>query len=270
MAQTFDPDRLELTGSAVPVSDQPVATNSDFSLSAFSVSQTGLLVFQSVADLASQLVWFSAGGKEVGQLAAVGPKDPALSPDGRFVAFASDEARNGKYYLHVYDVARDVATRITDGGYEDTPAWSRDGKNLAYKTADGKTNYLYQVAANASSPPELLLKGARMGMLDWGRDGQLVFADFSHGRPSLAVYATSDHTGTPLYRGAEPRVSPDGHWIAYTFSAGLGFQPGIFVQPFPGPGPHLQISRSGGAQATWSKDGKQIFFIAPDKKMMAA
>jgi len=272
MAQPFDASRLELAGPAVPLSDHPIATNVDFSLSAFSVSQTGMLVFQPVADLASQLVWFRSSGQEVGPLPSVSPKDPYLSPDGRFVAFVSDEGRNGKYYLRVYDVARDVTTRLTEGGSEDTPAWTHDGKKLAYKTREGKIDSIYQIAADGSSPRELLVQGPRMNMLDWSPDGHLVYADFSHGLPHLSSYSSSDHKSTAMYPGAEPRISPDGHWLLYTFSAlgGLGFRGEVFVQPFPGPGARLQVSRAGGMQGTWSKDGKQIFFIAPDKKMMAA
>ena len=79
----------------------------------------------------------------------------------------------------------------------------------------------------------------------------------------------SDRKVTPLHAGAEGRLSPDSHWLVYTFSSGHPFRPDAYLEPFPGPGARIQISSNGGAQATWSHDGKQIFFIAPDKKMMA-
>jgi Tol biopolymer transport system component len=83
-----------------------------------------------------------------------------------------------------------------------------------------------------------------------------------HPLPSLATYSPSDHKIEQFAApGVEGKFSPDGKWIAY--SAG-----GIVVQAFPGPGAKIQLSNSG-AQPRWSHDGRQIFFIQPDRKLMA-
>jgi len=83
----------------------------------------------------------------------------------------------------------------------------------------------------------------------------------------LKVYSPADKQVVPLAQGAEARFSPDGKWIAYiAYIAGIG---GIVVQPFPGPGGRIEISRGSGAQPTWARDGRQIFYIAPDRKLMA-
>ena len=60
----------------------------------------------------------------------------------------------------------------------------------------------------------------------------------------------------------------DGEWLACLMapSEGTGLQLGI--QPFAGPGPRVQVSREGGTQPRWSHDGKRLFFIAPDRKLM--
>lgn len=268
-AQPFDPARLQLTGPAAPVGVPQVVTTESFSNSAFSVSETGVLVYHAVADLASQLVWFNAKGEQVGQIAAVGPNEPRLSPDGRFVVFPSDEAGNGKHYLRLYDPARDVATRLTDSGAEEAPAWSPDGKMLVYVGRDGSTYSIYQMALARAGPPVTLWKGPRVRQVDYTLPDVLLFAEFSSGRPRLRTLSLRDQQITPMHAGAEPRLSPDGHWLVYTFSSGHPFRPDVYLEPFPGPGARIQISRSGGAQGTWSRDGKQIFFIAGDKKMMA-
>jgi serine/threonine protein kinase len=268
-AQPFDSDRLQLTGPAAPVGVPQVVTTESFSNSAFSVSETGVLVYHAVADLASQLVWFNAKGEQVGQIAAVGPNEPRLSPDGRFVVFPSDEAGNGKHYLRLYDPARDVATRLTDSGAEEAPAWSPDGKMLVYVGRDGPTYSIYQMALDRAAPPQALWKGPRVRQVDYTLPDVLLFAEFSSGRPRLRTLSLRDQQITPMHAGAEPRLSPDGHWLVYTFSSGHPFRPDVYLEPFPGPGARIQISRSGGAQGTWSRDGKQIFFIAGDKKMMA-
>lgn len=268
MALPFDAERLEATGPAIPVWGQRVVTNDSFSNSAFSVSQTGTLVFHALTDLSSELVWYSSKGERRGQIPAASPSDPRISPYGGLVVFASDEAGNGKRYLRLYDSGRDVATRLTDGGGEEAPTWSEDGKKIAYVGGENSTFAIYQIAVGGSSPPEVLWKGARVRQPEYSRD-VILFGEFSKGRPRLMALSLSDRKTTTLHPGAEPRLSPDGHWLVYTFSSGHPFHPDVFLESYPGPGGRIQISRNGGAQGTWSRDGKQIFFIAPDKKLMA-
>jgi serine/threonine protein kinase/Tol biopolymer transport system component len=261
-AQPFDPDRLQPSGSVVSIAEQELEEDPGFSHSEFSVSENGVLVFQSLADSVSKLMWFDQSGKELSQIAEAGYSHPRLSPDGRFLAICSDDARNGKLFIRVYDLARGAATRLTDGGSDETPVWSHDGGTIAYATFDGKAHYLKAVPADGSSPPQLLLKGAAfMRFPDWSPDGRLVFADFSNGLPFIKVYSTADNHVAPFAQGAEARFSPDGKWIVYVSS-------GIFVQSFPGPSGRLEISGRG-AQPMWARDGKQIFYIAPDRKLMA-
>jgi eukaryotic-like serine/threonine-protein kinase len=268
-AQPFDPDKLRITGPAVPVGVPQVVTSESFSNSAFSVSETGVLVYQAVADLASQLLWFNAKGEQVGQIASVAPSEPRLSPDGRFVAFRSDEAGNGKRYLRLYDTTRDVATRLTDQGAEESPAWSPDGKTLVYISRDGQSYGIYQIALDRADPPRTLWKGPRIRQIDHTLPDVLLCSEFSAGRPRLMTLSLPDVQAGLMHPGAEPRISPDGHWVVYTFSSGHPFHPDVYLEPFRGQGARIQISSNGGAQGTWSRDGKQIYFIAPDKKMMA-
>jgi eukaryotic-like serine/threonine-protein kinase len=104
---------------------------------------------------------------------------------------------------------------------------------------------------------------------DWSPDGHLVFMDFAKGRPHLAVYSAGDHRVTEFsVAGAEAQFSPDGKWVAYTGTGGRSARD-IFVQPFPSAGGRIQISNAGGAQPRWSRDGTQIFYVQPDRKLMA-
>ena len=64
------------------------------------------------------------------------------------------------------------------------------------------------------------------------------------------------------------RFSPDGHWIAYQSNESRRFE--IYVAPFPGPGGKRQISTSGGTFPRWRRDGKEIFYVGPDRRLMAA
>jgi Tol biopolymer transport system component len=96
-------------------------------------------------------------------------------------------------------------------------------------------------------------------------NGDMVFMRIDRGQVSLAVHTPRDGRTMSLGPGAEPQFSPDGKWIAFSEVGGAG----IVVRPFPGPGPRLQISSGPAAQARWSRDGTQLFYIAPDKKLMA-
>ena len=263
-AQRFDPARLQFTGTFVSIAEQKVEDDPGrFAHSEFSVSQNGMLIFQSLADATSRLTWFDSHGKELNQIPELGYRDPRLSPDGRLLAVSSEDTQNGKTFVRVYDLARGIATRLTDGGAEESPVWSREGKTITFATFDGKSRYLKDVPTDGSGPPRTLVKSGIMRQLDWSPDGHLAFSDFSSGYPIVKVYSPADDKVVTFAVGAEARFSPDGKWIAYT---GHEF---LCVQPFPGSGGRIAISRGFGAQPTWAHDGRQIFYIAPDRKLMA-
>ena len=267
MAQPFDTDRLETTGSAIPLTEQELEQRISYAIFGFSVSQNGVLIFQSAADSASRLVWYDQSGKEAGQLPDVGYADPSLSPDGRFLAVSSDDQHNGKHFIRVYDFKRGISTRLTSNGDEHYPVWSRDGKQIAYRTG-GIAGDCYEVPADGSGPPKILLKSdVRAGPQDWSPDGRLMFMTVSdqHPFPSLEVYSPSDHKIEPFAaEGVEAKFSPDGKWVVY-----VGPGRGILVEPFPGPGRRTQVSTGTAAQPRWSRDGRQIFFIQSDRKLIA-
>jgi serine/threonine protein kinase/Tol biopolymer transport system component len=268
MAQPFSLDRLETTGPPVPIAQQELQKDMGFSQSGFSVSQNGVLLFESLADAPSRLVWFDSSGKELEQLSEGGYRDPRISPDGRFLAVASDDEHNGRYYVRIYDLARGMSTRVSDTVILQTPIWSRDGKRITYTTVSADT--IEEIASDGSGPAQVLLKGAYIIANDWSSDGHLVFMDFGKGLVHLGVYSASDRHVTQLPGWtAEGEFSPDGKWIAYQMGEVGRGKADVFVQPFPGPGGRVQISNAGGAQPRWSRDGRQIFYIQPDRKLMA-
>jgi len=79
------------------------------------------------------------------------------------------------------------------------------------------------------------------------------------GKPFLVVRTDYDER--------DGQFSPDGKWIAYESDESGRFE--IYIQPFPGPGAKLPVSTNGGAQVRWSRDGKELFFIGLDERMMA-
>jgi serine/threonine protein kinase len=266
MAQPFDTGRVETTGPAVPLTQQEVEKFSDFWQTAFSVSREGTLVFRSAADAPSRLVWYNSAGKELGQFPEVGYEAPQLSPDGRSLAVSSDDERNGKHFIRVYDLDRGVSTRVTAGGGESYPVWSRNSKSIVYR--DAALN-IEEVPADGSAPPRLIVGGTNVIPCDWSADGHLIYMSFAPGEalPTLKVFSNSDRKVTPIAElGAEAQFSPDGRWIAFLRLSSRE----VVVQSFPRPGARIQISNAvGSSQPRWSRDGKQIFYLQSDRKLMS-
>jgi Tol biopolymer transport system component len=97
-----------------------------------------------------------------------------------------------------------------------------------------------------------------------------VFTVFSGISPSLNIYSTADRQVAPFAIGAEARFSPDGKWIAYVGPLSAPDSDAIFIAPFRGPGVPIRVSVGSGAQPNWGHDGKRLFYVAPDRKLMMA
>jgi DNA-binding winged helix-turn-helix (wHTH) protein/Tol biopolymer transport system component len=274
MAQSFDLKRLQLTGRPEAVSRQELEEAPAFSRTGFSVSDNGVVVFQSATESVSRLAWFDRSSKELEELPRTGYRDPALSRDGALLAVSSDEEYNGKHYIHIYDFARGTSTRVSDGGTEVFPVLSPDGKRVAYEVNNARTSQYIDVAAtDGSGKLERLATSDFLIPNDWSADGRfLVYMNFQNGiAPELDVLDLRNHSQTTYATGAEAQFSPDGKWIAFTGlgSSGSGEGSEVYVGRFPGPGRRIQISNHGGAQARWRADGKELFYITMDKKLMA-
>jgi Tol biopolymer transport system component len=273
MAQPFDLKRLQTTGPPEAVSRQELEESPAFQRAGFSVADDGTVVFQSAAESVSRLAWFDRSGKELEELPRTGYRDPALSRDGALLAVSSDEEHNGKRYIHIYDFARSTSTRVSDGGTEVFPVLSPDGKRVAYVGNNARTSQYIDVAAtDGSGKLERLAASDFLIPNDWSADGRfLVYMNFQHGGPSLDFLDLRNHSQTAYAPGVEAQFSPDGKWIAFTGlgSSAAGEDSEVYVGRFPGPGRRIQISNHGGAQARWRADGKELFYITMDKKLMA-
>ncbi|HZL95407.1 MAG TPA: protein kinase, partial [Vicinamibacterales bacterium] len=133
-AQPFDPDRLELVGEPLPVTDQ-VGSFAPGQAGLFSVSQTGVLSYRvGPGGDQRQLTWFDGQGKSLGTIGEKGSyAGQQLSPDGTRVAVTQFERQSGDSNVWVLDLARGTNTKVTfNAGRNDFPIWSPDGQTLAF------------------------------------------------------------------------------------------------------------------------------------------
>jgi Tol biopolymer transport system component len=232
------------------------------------VSQNGVVVFKSAADNISRLSWFDRQGKELDSIPTIGFSAPSLSRNGTLLVASSDNG-NGKHVIRLYDFTRGTSTRLSNGSFDRYPVFSPDAKFVAYT----HNNAIFVVPSDSSRNPEQLNRGQRSLVNDWSSSGRyLIYMNFTAARSSeLDILDFRDRSHT-IYaeNGAEAQFSPNGKWVA--FSAPGSSSPNyfeVFVSPFPGAGGRVQISNGGGAQARWRGDGKELYYIDPDKKLMA-
>lgn len=263
-AQPFDTARLQLTGQPVPiVQHESAGWDRAWFHQGFSAANHGTVVFQSRIDFAQEMVWTDASGNEHGQIR--GPFwGAAISPCGRFVATSSEEFNDGRQFICVHDFERGVTTRITDGGREWHPTWTPAGDKILYDSTEGHTSCTYEIPADGSSPPEMILEpGSVLGRKS--ADGSIVCSRLIRGLPHLYVRLPNSAKETIVGPGVEAQFSPDGKWLSFTEPGGSG----IALRPFPALRPLIKISAGPAAQSRWSPDAKQLFYMAPDKKLMA-
>jgi Tol biopolymer transport system component len=260
------------TGEALPIA-QHVGGNNGIFYGDFSVSQNGTLVYQPAVSRLRTLVWFDLSGK---RLSTVGePADMIylqLSPDQQNVAVTGFNWESGQSELWIYDLARGMRSLFTSSGY--VLGWSPDGRAIAY---GHKGDDVYQKPVSGSSAPQLLFRPANLNTssFSWLPD-RLVYAIFDSPNFWLLPLGREQPGGerkplTILQTSAavlNGQASPDGHWMAYASAETQRFE--VCVAPLSGPGAKLQISTVGGTHPRWRADGKEVFFIAPDNRLMAA
>ena len=277
VSQSFDASRLRLTGEPSPIVDDVWWDGVTTLATAFSVSANGLLAYQTGGLSVSQLVWFDRSGKELG---AIGPPgayyEPAISPDGRRLAVSrGTPPKTIATEMWMADLSRGTMTRVPIGAEWNsaTILWSPDGRRIAFASfPSGKV--LVKDAQSAEKPKVLFENAAFYPLSDWSRDGRLIFYDVIDwktfgadiGVRDLETRATRPvvQTTSNEYAGV---LSPDGRWLAYVSDESGNEE--ILVQSFPAASDRQQVSVRGGGQPRWRGDEKELFYISPDRKVMA-
>jgi Tol biopolymer transport system component len=246
----------------------------------FAVSGNSTLVY-SAANLAnySQLTWIDETGKEIGRAGPVGVlANPSLSPDGRRVAFDSDDFKANNVDVWLFDLLRGTGSRFTFDPAEDaSPAWSRDGAAVAYRTVlEGRATVLVRKASGLEPGKPLAVAGNGQGDTmpnSWGPGNREILCTLTStatGNRGLVLLPTDGSPARPfLSTGAMTgQISPDGKWVAYSSNETGDWE--IYVTTFPAAAGKWQVSRGGGAEPRWRGDGKAIYYVGPRQMLTEA
>ena len=231
----------------------------------------------------SQLIWFDRAGKKigvVGNMADYGNVE--LSPDGRHIAVAvmNDPERGTHDLWHVDATTGQHTAFASEAADENWAIWSRDGRSLVFNSGRNGGLDLYQAAPTPTSafPGEpLLVDRDAKWPVSWSADGRFILYVISSqrtGNDILVLPLSGDRKPFPfLQTGAHENwaaFSPDGRWVAY--SSDESGEVEVYVAAFPpaAAGSAWLVSKGGGSQARWRRDGKELFFISSDRMIMAA
>jgi Tol biopolymer transport system component len=293
VAQPFDPAAGELSGHSAILAE-PVEYDATTWQAVFTASQAGVVAYQSGNSIVgTKLRWLNSTGNEIGSVGQPGLyRDVRLSRDGRWLAVGQGDPED----IWVYDLGRGgVGTRLTFGAWNEfRPAWSPDGRQLAFTADDNKGHKaIYIKDANGAGSERLLQQStADQMVVDWSPDGRFLL--YEQQRPDVpgSVKMISDMWALPIRGDGKPflvarsngtsmfgRFSPDGRWVAYMSDESGVSQ--IYLTRFlpdqkPGsnidiPGGKWQVSSEVSERGfpIWRGDGRELYFAAPVNHVLA-
>ncbi len=290
MAQAIHSRQLRLVGDPIAIAEN---------VRGFSASNTGVLVYSMDSSvvpanvpgiLRGQLTWFDRGGRVLSTVGEPGVyRILTLSPDEQSVALERGDPATQNIDIYLFEFARGVNNRFTfDQAREVQPVWSPDGSSVVYTRMRDGTGEWYRRAANMAGEEEPLFRVKGQGVVSAiSPDGR--FALFTGPLPGPADIQAVDlsrvaeaREAIPLvtsdFNEANARFSPDGRWFAYASNESGTYE--IYVRPFnpdAAPGAPLSVGgramvSKGGATpggAIWRADGKELFYLSPDRTVMA-
>ncbi len=269
VAQPFNAVGFRISGEPVPIAERVEQTdNPGF---AFSVSNTGVLVYRAAVPNNTQLVWYARDGTRLGSVGEPGDYGQiALSPDDRRLAVERQDTPHHTSNIWILDLSSGVFSRKTffDDG---EPVWSPDGRELLFSSVRGAKWSLFRKVVGEAGERLIFESTEDMYSENWVPDGKSIIIIDHEGKAFSQVPLTGDRKPVVLLKSEfykdEPHVSPDQHWIAYNSAESGRWE--VYVATFPGFTAKRQVSNNGGAQALWRRDGKELFYLSLDGRLMA-
>ncbi len=276
MSQRFDIDTGDLVGDLRPIASD-VGHIPRYARGDFSYSPAGVLTTGGGRAVNREYRWFDRNGRELNSASAPGNYfDINLSASGKQAAVQKVDVQTGNSDIWILDIDREVMSRFTfDPAVDDYPVWDADGKYVYFATSGGGTYNIHRKLASGVGSPEAVLPGGIPTIpADVSRDGKYLL--FIHGTNLASSDIWVLETANPEKRYAlmetpfnedYPSFSTDGRWLAYVSNESGKEE--VYVRAFSSTGGRWQISANGGSQPRWRPDGRELFFVAPDLKLMS-
>jgi len=279
-AAAFDPDRLQVTGRAVPVADD-IATALISGTAQYAFSDTGVLAYRRARNPKRLLQWMDRSGQlQPMRSVSAEYQEARFSHDGsRLLLTVSDGSQSD---IWSYDIAADALNRLTFYADNDRSGiWSPDGTHIVYaswRPDVGTFNLFVQRATGGGEPQRLTTSKNLQAPMDWHPSGKfIVFTEERSGSGSdlmllpidiganglAKVGSAEELIVTPAHEDTG-RFSPDGKWIAYTSDESGRNE--VYVRPFPGPGGRWQVSTDGAEWIEWRTGG--LFYGLSEEVVM--
>ncbi len=281
LAHRWNLDTLRLEGEPVSIAEG-VRAGGGNGRNAFAISAGGVLAYRGGNSLNNMLTWYTRDGKPTGVILESGQHGAfELSPDEKRLVVVMGTGTDLDLWLK--DLTSGAFSRLTSApGSEQEPAWSPDSRRVAYVNRNENQGAVYETLIGSGKHTAIPnSQGQNFVLQTWTTEGThlIVRRGSVSGDISLLPFTQGDASKTDgralqqilkePYAINQVRVSPDGKWVAYTsFESG---QPEISVATFPGFTDRRQISTGGigAVQPLWRADGKELFFLARNAKLMS-
>jgi len=279
-AARFDVRRMSLESAPRPVIES--IANSYDGGGSFAFSRDGTAIYLSGSEETKRSIfWLDNSGKLQPLHTEPGIYGfPRLSPDGARLAFSMENSHGG-LDIWVDDLGRATTSRLTFlPGRNNVGAWSPDGKDIVFISASAESRGVYAIRADGSGEPRPLIGGGKRTVSTFSPDGRRLAGFEPNETGGVDIWTAPVERERDRLRMGQPeifvpsagviklspRFSIDGHWLAYQSNESGRNE--IYVRPFPGPAGVRQISTGGGIHPMWSHDGRELFFVALDNRIM--
>jgi serine/threonine protein kinase/Tol biopolymer transport system component len=277
-AVPFDVARLAVTGAPVPVVEGVRrAIGADIGSAHFAFSHSGSLVWVPGPVYGGQdlFLFDRKGGAEALKLPAAAYAYPRVSPDGKRVAFETNDGKETN--IAIYDLSGASSVRkLTFGAHNRFPIWSADGQRVAFQSDRERDSAVFWLPVAGGAAERLTKPDPDTSHVpeSWSPTGDAFLFSVTKGSEiSLWTFSMRERKAAPFDGVRSTRYptdavfSPDGRWVAYQRSESGQGEGITYIQPFPPSGTIHQIARGGRPQ--WSRDGTELFYTPAPGLFMA-